>query len=98
MNQFLGQLKANLRLVLMLVLIFLITLTLGINGIVSINSLDRDAKELYEQDLVGLVHLKELNVKLILMGRALRQMIIAPSQEARDGAKAAPPLFLAYLG
>ena len=88
MNQFLGQLKANLRLVLMLVLIFLITLTLGINSIVSMNSLDRDAKELYEQDLVGLVHLKELNVKLILMGRALRQMIISPSQEARDAAKA----------
>ena len=89
MTRFLDLIKANFRLVLMLSLVFLITLLLGLNSVVSLKNFNRDSQELYEKDLVGLTHIKELNVNLVLMGRLVRQLLIAPSQEAREIAAAA---------
>ncbi|MBK8338217.1 MAG: MCP four helix bundle domain-containing protein [Sterolibacteriaceae bacterium] len=57
----------------------------GINGQASINE---GSQALYEKELLGLSNIKEANINLIYAGRAIRNIILAPSQEARDKAKA----------
>ena len=42
---------------------------------------------IYEKELLGISHLKEANISLVSIGRALRQMILAPEAATRDQAR-----------
>jgi len=88
MRHFLAMLKTNLKIVVMLGVVVLVTLALGINAIVNLNAFDRDTQNLYEKDLLGISHVKEANNHLLMMGRSLRQMMVAPTIEIRESARA----------
>lgn len=63
-------------------------LLLGINSIFTVREMSRQAAELYEMELLGISHIKETNINLILIGRTLRQFVIAPNPAERAQAKA----------
>lgn len=88
MNRLILLLKTNLRLILMLALIVLVTLALGINSIIHLNEFDKESEVLYEKHLVGLLHVKDVNVNLVLMDQSLRQMATAPNALSRASARA----------
>ncbi len=67
--------------------IMLITLFIGIQSINSLSAASDEAQQLYEKDIDGLSHLNEASSNLIFMGGALRRMILANDQEARDLAR-----------
>ena len=62
-------------------------LLLGINAISSVRQMSSEASDLYELKLLGISHIKEANVNLILMGRSLRQMVLAADNSARNSAR-----------
>ena len=66
----------------------LITMSLlGINSILTVREMSRQASELYQKELLGVSHIKEANINLILIGRSLRQLILAPNLSERVEAK-----------
>jgi two-component system sensor histidine kinase/response regulator len=66
----------------------LIAILIGVNAIRSLNEMSEQTQVLYEQELLGVSHLKEANINLIYMGRSMRQMMLAPDAEGREKAKA----------
>lgn len=66
----------------------LIAATIGIYSVLSVMSLKSDMETMYEMDLLGISHIKEANINLIYMGRAMRQMMIAQDDLGRDKARA----------
>jgi CheY-like chemotaxis protein len=50
--------------------------------------MNRQAADLYRRELVGISHIKEANIDLVATGRALRQMVLAPTFVDRDQARA----------
>jgi PAS domain S-box-containing protein len=89
MKQLAAKLKANIKIVLMLSVVVLVTLVLGIISLVNLRSFDQDIQHLSEKDLSGVADVDEANVNLILMGRSLRQMMVAPNKEVRESARTA---------
>jgi len=69
-------------------LCLLVVLILGLNTIISIHKMSDEAQNLYDNELVGLSHIKEANINLIYIGRSLRQMILADTPASREKAKA----------
>ncbi len=66
----------------------LVAAVIGFNSLNTLNMMTADIERLYDDDLLGISHLKEANVNLVYMGRALRQAMIAPDDVARDKARA----------
>ncbi|WP_016957545.1 response regulator [Catenovulum agarivorans] len=64
-----------------------VVLFVGIKSISSVQQMSADTRDLYEQKLLGISHVKEANVNLILMGRSVRQMVLALDQNERAIAK-----------
>ncbi|HEY6528804.1 MAG TPA: response regulator [Cellvibrionaceae bacterium] len=60
---------------------------LSINSIFTVREMSQQASELYQRELLGISHIKETNINLILIGRTLRQYILAPSLAQRREAK-----------
>jgi PAS domain S-box-containing protein len=67
----------------------LIAVLIGVNALVSLAEMSEQTRRLYELDLLGVSHIKEVNINLIYMGRSLRQMMLAPDAEGREKARAA---------
>ena len=67
--------------------LLLIILLLSINSIFTVRAMSQQASELYQRELLGISHIKETNINLILIGRSLRQYILAPSPAQRNDAK-----------
>lgn len=67
--------------------LLLIILLLSINSIFTVRAMSQQASELYQRELLGISHIKETNINLILIGRSLRQYILAPSPAQRSEAK-----------
>jgi two-component system, sensor histidine kinase and response regulator len=87
MRHAIDRLKSNFKVLAMLGAVVLITAALGLTALISQDAFDQRMQSLYEKDLVGIAFVKEANVNLILMGRTLRQMILAPNREARETAR-----------
>lgn len=68
--------------------LLLTILLLGSNSILAGRDMSRQAAELYRMELLGISHIKEANIDLISTGRALRQMVLAPTFVDRDQARA----------
>jgi len=67
--------------------VLLIALALGAQSLMNLRAMRNEAEQIYEKELLGISHIKEANINLIYMGRALRQMMIAPDAAARDKAR-----------
>jgi PAS domain S-box-containing protein len=65
-----------------------VTAGAGTVAILNLNKFDGNLQTLYETDLVGIARLKEANINLVLMGRSLRQMLVAPNRDVREAARA----------
>ncbi|WP_448247128.1 response regulator [Thalassotalea agariperforans] len=65
----------------------IIILMLGVNAITSVQKMSADIHDLYEQKLLGISQIKEANVNLILIGRNVRQMLLAFDESERDNAR-----------
>jgi PAS domain S-box-containing protein len=61
---------------------------IGFNSLSTQSEMTAEIEKLYDADLLGISHLKEANINLIYMGRALRQAMIAQDDAARDKARA----------
>ncbi len=66
----------------------LIAIAIGVNALSSLSSLEAGMEKMYENDLLGTSAIKDANLNLIYMGRALRQMLIAQDDATRDSALA----------
>ena len=69
-------------------LCLLITLIIGVLSIKNLNLVRASTQQIYNMELVGIVHLKDANINLILMGRSLRQMMLAQDAAQREKARA----------
>jgi len=67
--------------------LLLTIMLLSINSILTVHTMSQQASELYQRELLGISHIKETNINLILTGRSLRQYILAPSLVQRSEAK-----------
>ena len=67
--------------------LLLAILLLGMHSISSVRQMSSDARDLYELKLLGISHIKEANINLILMGRSLRQMVLSRDNTERTMAK-----------
>lgn len=82
------RLRLNIKLMLGFSVGLLVAAVIGINSLASQAEMAAEVERLYDADLLGISHLKEANVSLIYMGRALRQAMIAQDDAARDKARA----------
>ena len=67
--------------------VLLIALFIGIRSFYSLVEINKSAKQLYEDDLVGISHIKEANLNLIYIERSLRQMALSTNLAQRESAK-----------
>lgn len=81
-------LMAALLAVVASLLLILAILFLGINSIRNTHDMSRAAAELHQAELLGISRIREANIHLIAAGRALRQMVLAPTFVDRDEARA----------
>ena len=65
-----------------------IAAAIGLYSLSALTALETEMERIYEADLLGISHIKEANINLIYMGRALRQVMIAQDDLARDQARA----------
>ena len=67
--------------------VLFIFLLVGIYSLYSLAEVRSKTKQLYEDDLIGISHIKEANINLIYIERSLRQMGLAPDSTQREIAK-----------
>ncbi|NJD34731.1 MAG: HAMP domain-containing protein, partial [Betaproteobacteria bacterium] len=66
------------------VLMLLISLGIGIEGLFSQRTLTADLRMLYQKDMLGLSNAKDAQIAFTTIGRTIRQAIIAPDAAGRD--------------
>lgn len=64
----------------------LIALLIGLNTLASLNTLEQEVESMYENDLLGISHLKEANYHFLNLGRALRHGLLVEDDAARHAA------------
>jgi methyl-accepting chemotaxis protein len=84
----LSNLRIGSRLIAGFLIVAAMAVIVGLVGISGQASINEGSQALYEKELLGLSHIKEANINLIYAGRAIRNIILAPTQEAREKAKA----------
>lgn len=67
----------------------LVALLIGLNALSSLSKLEADLDGMYQNDLLGIAYLKDANLNLIYMSRAMRHMLIAQDDATRDASLAA---------
>jgi PAS domain S-box-containing protein len=65
-----------------------VVVILGLSSIRAQQQMVAHTEAIYQKDLLGISHIKEANINLIYIGRALRAMILASTPEQRDKQKA----------
>jgi methyl-accepting chemotaxis protein len=76
--------KIGVRLIAGFVLVAGISAVVGFIGISNTSMMNDKADEMYNNELMGLSHIKEANVNLIYAGRARSNYLLATSQEERE--------------
>jgi PAS domain S-box-containing protein len=66
----------------------LIALAIGVNALTSLSQLQSKMETMYENDLLGISSIKDANLNLIYMSRAMRHMLIAQDDATRDASLA----------
>ncbi len=62
-------------------------LVLGVQSLVNLRTLRDEITLIYEKELLGVSHIKEANVQLVLVGRTMRQAVLAPDAATREQAR-----------
>ena len=65
-----------------------IALAIGLNALSSLTLLEAEMEKMYEYDVQGISSIKDANLNLIYMSRAMRHMLIAQDDMTRDAARA----------
>lgn len=65
-----------------------IALLVGVNALSSLSEIEADMERMYDKDLLGISYVKDANLDLIYMSRAIRHMLIAQDDATRDAALA----------
>ena len=86
MNYF-ERMRLNTKLLLGFGFVLIITLLIGGLSLYDMAKLNKVSQRLYEEDTLGVSHIKEANTNLIYIGRSLRQMVVAPDPAQRESAK-----------
>ncbi len=81
---FMARFKLSVKLLLGFSVGFLIALLIGLESVSAVRTLNKTEQYTYDKHLLGIVHIQEANVQLILIGRALRQMALASNTQERD--------------
>src|SRR4029453_18578602 len=63
-------------------------LLLGAQSPDNLRTMKQETEQLYKMELLGISHVKEANVNLAFVGRALGAMMLAPDEGARERARA----------
>jgi PAS domain S-box-containing protein len=66
----------------------LIAVAIGLNALSSVSALEAEMEKMYDNDLLGISHIKDANLNLIYMSRAMRHMLIAQDEAVRDASLA----------
>jgi len=80
----LSNVKIGVKLIGAFLIVSLITAMVGYLGIIDMAKLNDEADKLYEQELLGVSYIKEANVQLIGIGRALGNAMLSSSQKDRS--------------
>lgn len=83
---FIARFKLSVKLLLGFCVGFLIALLIGLESISAMRVLNQTELYTYDKHLLGIAHVQEANVQLVLIGRALRQMALAFNTEERTEA------------
>jgi len=67
--------------------VLLIALALGIQSLTNLRKMRDEAQQIYSKELLGISHIKEANINLIYIGRALRRMMLSPDAVGRENAR-----------
>ena len=62
-------------------------LLLGVQSLFNLRTMRDEITLIYEKELLGLSHIKEAHVRLVMIGRAMRQAVLAPDAATRDKAR-----------
>jgi len=85
---FIEQFKLTTKLVFGFSVGLLVAIAIGVNALSGLSSLEAGMERMYENDVLGISAIKDANLNLIYMGRALRTMLIAQDVATRDAAQA----------
>ncbi|MES2259070.1 MAG: methyl-accepting chemotaxis protein [Pseudomonadota bacterium] len=77
-------LKIGVKLVGGFLIVASLSAVVGLFGITNASKLDDLSDRMYDQELLGLSHIKEANINLIYVGRARGNMLLATTQEERQ--------------
>lgn len=80
---FMARFKLSVKLFLGFSVGFLIALLIGLESISAVRTLNQTELYTYDKELLGISHIQEANVQLMLIGRALRQMALVSNTEER---------------
>ena len=80
----LSNIKIGVKLIGAFLIVSCITAMVGYLGVTNMSELNDEADKLYEQELLGLSYVKESNIQLINIGRALRNAILSSTQTDRN--------------
>jgi methyl-accepting chemotaxis protein len=81
----LNNIKIGPKLIGGFLVVSLITLAIGILGIINLQKLDSMVNEMYCNHLLGISDVKQANINLVNIGKAVRQTVAARTEEERDG-------------
>lgn len=80
----LSNMRIGPRLIAAFMVLVLISIVIGIVGLYGAGKIDNKAEQLYTKELMGLSHIKEANIKLIAIGRARSNFLLATSEAERE--------------
>ncbi|MBA4068772.1 MAG: methyl-accepting chemotaxis protein [Acinetobacter sp.] len=77
-------LKISVKLIAAFLILSGITSFVGYLGIFNMSKMNDAAERMYQRELIALSNIKEANINLIYIGRAMRNAILSTNQEDRD--------------
>ncbi|MET0981004.1 MAG: methyl-accepting chemotaxis protein [Telluria sp.] len=83
-----NQMKVGTRLIAGFLILALLGAIVAAIGILNMSRINDRTGELYRKELLGISYVKEANINLIYMGRAMRNVLLASSDQARQDAVA----------
>lgn len=83
----LSNFRVGVRLTIGFLIIAVLSLVIGLIGLQGQSSINDGSENIYQKELLALSHTKEANIDLIYAGRALRNVVLAPTLELRNNAR-----------
>lgn len=91
------KLKLNSKLILGFSSGLLIAALVGYQSLTALTEMEGEMEQHYERETLGISHIKEANINLVYIGRALRNAMLAQDEMTRDKARAQIELARATL-